>query len=127
MKKTLTLILTSIFLTIVLFIQLEVSREGKVSRVSGGVQQNKSFWFILYRKSNQELLYFGEPGNKNDSALIKVFRVKSGIPNQRPTPLPNLLGRDYWLITQKFETADNPETSPYFSTLNIPVDRKSVV
>ena len=70
-------------------------------------------------------MYYGEPGDKDKSQLVKVFNVKSGIPGERPTPLPNLLGQGYWLITAKFETPDNPETAPYFLTLNIPVTEEA--
>jgi len=85
------------------------------------VKTESSYWLILHRKSNLEFLYFGIPGKKDESKLIKTFRVKTGIPGARPTPLPKLLGRDYWLITAKAESKDNPETAPYFLTLDIPV------
>ncbi len=50
--------------------------------------------------------------------------MKTGIPGERPTPLPKILGREYWLITKK-EVSSDPETAPYFLTLNIPtVDHK---
>ncbi|MEK7518212.1 MAG: L,D-transpeptidase [Patescibacteria group bacterium] len=80
-----------------------------------------SYWFLLHRKSNVEFLYSGIPGEKDKSTLVKTFIVKTGILGQSPTPLPKLLGRGYWLITQKEESRDNPETAPYFLTLNIPV------
>ena len=119
MQKTLTLLIICIFLTMALFLQLK-EQESKVPEVSK--ESNvKTHWFILHRKSNQEFLYFGEPGNRINSVLVKVFKVKSGIPNKRPTPLPKLLGRKYWLVTGKYETFDNPETAPYFLALNIPV------
>lgn len=84
-------------------------------------QPELSYWLLLYRKSNVEFLYFGQPGDKNNSLLTKIFKVKSGTPKKRPTPLPSLLGREYWLITAKQETKDNPETVPYFLILDIPV------
>ncbi len=87
-------------------------------------QQKYSYWLLLHRKSNVEFLYFGEPGNANSSQLIKIFKVKTGVPNQKPTPLPKLLGREYWLITKKEESFENPETSPYFLTLDIPVSEQ---
>lgn len=80
----------------------------------------KSHWLLLHRKSNVEYLYFGIPGEKAKSELIKTFMVKSGIPGERPTPLPQLVGREYWLITGKVETKDDPETAPYFLILDIP-------
>jgi lipoprotein-anchoring transpeptidase ErfK/SrfK len=78
------------------------------------------YWLVLERKSNRELLYQGTPGDSSSSTLIKVFQVKVGIPDQRPTPLPEKLNREYWLITNKFETQDSQETAPYFLTLDIP-------
>lgn len=78
------------------------------------------YWFILHRKSNTEELFKGVPGDKKNSVLTKTFQVKAGIPGERPTPLPSLLGREYWLLVDKFETFDNPETAPYFLTLDIP-------
>lgn len=80
----------------------------------------ESYWFMLHRKSNKEYFYYGTPGNKDTSKLVKTFTVKVGIPGERPTPLPKLLGQEYWLITDEFETFDNPETAPYFLMLNIP-------
>lgn len=91
---------------------------------SNGIQVNSkeySYWLMLHRKSNKELLYFGVPGNVQNSYLRKIFTVKTGMPKLRPTPLPELLGRQYWLITSKEYSNGNPETSPYFLTLNIPV------
>lgn len=81
----------------------------------------KSHWLTLERKSNIEKLYFGIPGNSTDSALLKTFKVKVGIPGEKPTPLPHLLGREYWIINDKFDTKDNPETAPYFLRLDVPV------
>jgi lipoprotein-anchoring transpeptidase ErfK/SrfK len=78
------------------------------------------YWFVLHRQSNIEELFFGIPGDRANSKLIKNFVVKTGIPNKRPTPLPSLLGREYWLITKKESSAENPETAPYFLTLDIP-------
>lgn len=82
--------------------------------------EKKYYWFVLSRKSNIEYLYKGIPGDKKRSDLIKTFVVKSGIPGERPTPLPQLTGEDYWLVTKKYETKDNPETAPYFIELNVP-------
>ena len=79
----------------------------------------KSHWLILHRKSGKEFLYYGVLGERNNSLLIKTFQVKPGIAGQSPTPLPKLLGRDYWLIVKKESSADNPETAPYFLTLDI--------
>jgi hypothetical protein len=111
----------SLALTAVLFVLLGLFYYSKVETPVRVEQMKKEYWFVLNRKSNKEFLFFGEPGNKESSALVKVFAVKSGIPNQRPTPLPQLLGRDYWRIIKKEESLNNPETSPYFLTLDIPV------
>lgn len=80
-----------------------------------------SYWLLLHRKSNVEFLYSGVPGEKDKSTLIKTFIVKTGVSGQSPTPLPKLLGKDYWLITKKESSEENPETAPYFLTLDIPV------
>lgn len=85
------------------------------------VDEKEKYWFVLHRKSNVEYLYKGIPEDKNKSTLLRTFIVKTGIPGERPTPLPKILGKDYWLITKKASSADNPETAPYFLTLNIPV------
>lgn len=81
----------------------------------------EAHWFMLHRKSEKEYFYYGVPGDKEKSNLLKTFKVKVGIPGERPTPLPKLLGREYWVITDEMEQFDNPETFPYFLTLNIPV------
>lgn len=78
------------------------------------------YWFVLHRKSNKEEFYRGVPGNKEQSVLLKTFTVKTGRPGERPTPLPHLLGKEYWIITKKQPEPDNPETAPYFITLNVP-------
>lgn len=80
----------------------------------------ESYWFVLHRKSNKEYLYQGVAGDKGKSKLIKTFQVKTGIPGERPTPLPQLVGRKYWKIIGKVETKDDPETAPYFLILDIP-------
>ena len=79
------------------------------------------YWLLLYRKSNVEYLYTGVPGEIEKSNLVKTFKVKTGVPGEKPTPLPKLLGREYWVITEKLDASENPETAPYFLTLNIPV------
>jgi hypothetical protein len=86
--------------------------------------QEEGYWFILYRKSNIERLYFGKPGSEGESILIKEFRVKTGVPRQKPTPLPQLLGREFWIIESELETFDSPETAPYFLTLDVPVTQE---
>lgn len=78
------------------------------------------YWLVYYRKSNIEVLLKGVPGDKNKSRLVRTFRVKGGAPGERPTPLPQLLGKKYWVITKKFDSSENFETSPYFLELNVP-------
>ncbi len=67
------------------------------------------------------MLYFGQAGNISASVLVRTFRVKTGVPGERPTPLPRLVGREYWIITGKYDAHQNPETSPYFIALDVPV------
>jgi len=83
-------------------------------------KREASYWMVLHRRSNDEYLYLGEPGNRDASQMVKRFVVKSGEPGKKPTPLPQLVGRDYWLIINKWESPDNPETAPYFLQLDIP-------
>jgi len=85
------------------------------------LQQESEHWLLLHRKSNIEFLYLGIPGEKDQSELVKTFIVKTGVPQERPTPLPQLIDRKYWLITDKWESPDNPETAPYFLKLDVPV------
>lgn len=80
----------------------------------------EAHWFELQRQSNIENLYFGVPGDKEQSTHLRSFRVKTGIPGERPTPLPELVGREYWIITAKQPEPNNPETAPYFITLDVP-------
>lgn len=120
-KKLLTIFL--IFVSIVTFgVVLFYPKANKTQVLSE--KKIEQYWFLLQRKSNIEKLYKGEPGLVEKSALIKQFNVKSGILGERPTPLPEKLGRKYWLITKKEEALNNPETAPYFLTLNIPVSKE---
>lgn len=84
------------------------------------VNANFSYWLVLNRKSNIEFLYFGIPDQLYQSQLLKIFKVKTGVPQEKPTPLPQLVGRNYWLITEKVPS-DNLEVAPYFLTLDIPI------
>ncbi|HSA83925.1 MAG TPA: L,D-transpeptidase [Patescibacteria group bacterium] len=114
-KKILTLfLLLTVLFGISLFFQPQ-REEAVLGEVQG------RHWLLLYRSSNVEYLYFGIPGDAEKSTLVKTFSVKTGIPGERPTPLPQLVGRDYWIITGKEEQKDNPETAPYFLTLDVPV------
>lgn len=83
-------------------------------------KKEEQYWFELQRSDNIENLYKGVPGDKSQSQHVRSFNVKTGIPGERPTPLPKLVGRDYWLITDKQPQPDNPETAPYFLTLDVP-------
>ncbi len=116
MKKT-VIVLQILFILLASFFFFSRShRESVLSE-----QAKQEYWLLLFRKSNREYLYFGVPGDKIHSSLKKAFIVKTGIPGERPTPLPEKLGRKYWLITDKSVSVDNPETAPYFLTLDIPV------
>ncbi len=78
-------------------------------------------WFLLERKSGIETLFYGVPGDRESSSIVRAFTVKPGVPNEKPTPLPKLAGREYWLIKDKLDTTESSETAPYFLTLDIPV------
>lgn len=84
--------------------------------------QPQEYWMVLHRKSNKEFLYRGVPGDTEKSSLVKSFTVKTGIPGQRPTPLPQALGKKYWKIVKKYSSSENPETAPYFLELDVPVE-----
>lgn len=115
-KKTQLLFLFGIsILSLVSLLFLFQNSPSKLSPIV-----NKTYWFILHRQSNREELFMGVAGDRTKSKHIKTFVVKTGISGQRPTPLPKLLGREYWLIVEKHPEPDNPETAPYFLTLDIP-------
>jgi len=78
------------------------------------------YWFMLHRKSKKEFLYQGVPGDISQSNVVKEFQVNVGINGERPTPLPKLFGRDYWNLIAEYDTSTDPETAPYFLTLDIP-------
>lgn len=90
---------------------------------SSPIVSNETYWFLLHRQSNTEELLKGTPGDKDKSTLVKEFKVKTGIPGERPTPLPSLVGREYWIITEKHPESA-PETAPYFMTLDIPAPQQ---
>lgn len=83
-------------------------------------RQKESYFLVLHRKSNTEYLYKGIAGDTNNSRLLKVFQVKSGIRGVSPTPLHDLMNREYWVITKKEPSFEDPETAPYFLTLDVP-------
>src|SRR5690606_13154546 len=109
MKKVIPLVsVVVLILAGILFTQVQ-----SISKpLSGDDVPKPAYWFMLHRKSNIEYLYLGEPGNQQKSQLIKKFQVKTGIPGERPTPLPELVGREYWVLTDKMEAFNNPETAP---------------
>jgi len=116
--RTQIIVITGIVLLFLSVITLGI-RQVFISQKPTISPPEKQYWFELYRKSNKEYLYLGVPGNTKESSVIKVFNVKTGIPGERPTPLPNKLGRKFWILTDKFES-ENPETAPYFLKLDIP-------
>lgn len=105
--------------------QYTISNTNASPSVAKNENKEVSYWFELQRKSNIENLYKGVPGDKEKSTHVRSFRVKTGIPGERPTPLPQLVGRDYWVVTEKHAEPDNPETAPYFITLDVPVSEES--
>src|SRR5688572_16212552 len=87
----------------------------KIQKVSLQSDQQKvaqNYWFMLHRKSKKEFLYQGIPGDLANSTLVKEFQVNVGIEGQRPTPLPELVGRAYWNLIAEYDTAADPETAP---------------
>lgn len=116
-------LISGFIIALVLLIGLLFSQNAFINTKpnSQEIPIQSSYWLLLYRKSNIEFLYHGTPGESSNSLLLKVFRVKSGIPGEQPTPLPQLLGRKYWLVVEKKEAEKDSETSPYFLTLDIPV------
>jgi hypothetical protein len=92
----------------------------KVVLAARDEQPREAYWFILKRTSNIEELYYGIPGDIARSELRRTFTVKVGRPGERPTPLPKLVGREYWRIVREDVVADNPETAPYFLALDVP-------
>lgn len=116
MKKNILLLLATV-IAISFMIPLQTVDDFKVLSAQS---EPMSHWFMLHRRSNKEYLYHGIPGRVGQSQLIRTFDVKTGVPGKRPTPLPQLAGREYWVITAKRESNENPETAPYFLTLDIP-------
>ncbi len=124
MKNLVTVLLIIVFLitsvATIFFIFGEKSKTPEVVPEEVISQKQNEYWFKLHRKSKKEFFYKGVPGEINESELIKVFNVNVGISGERPTPLPTLVGKEYWNIIAKFDTNTDPETAPYFLTLDIP-------
>lgn len=114
MKQLVTLVIL-----MVLLIGIDLFTKPSEKEIKAETSK-QNHWFLLHRKTNREYFYFGIPGDREKSKLIKTFIVKTGIPSERPTPLPHLVGREYWVIVNKQDQKENPETAPYFLTLNIP-------
>lgn len=121
--KNRIIIATGIGLTcigmILVYVTLFRSFDTRVLSVQDKAPQ-QLYWFELHRKSQKEYLYYGVPNDKDNSTLVRAFIVKTGRPGERPTPLPQLVGREYWKVIAKSPVLDNPETAPYFLTLDIP-------
>lgn len=85
-------------------------------------ESKKEHWMVLKRDENVEYLYWGEAGNRSNSDLVREFVVKTGVSGERPTPLPQKLGKNYWKIVKKYPSKENPETAPYFLELDVPIE-----
>lgn len=99
------------------------TKEQPVVNTPVEAKSPRKHWFLLDRTAQKEILYFGVEGEIENSAPVKEFTVKTGVPDKKPTPLPHHLGREYWLITDMAPT-ESPETAPYFITLDIPVSEE---
>lgn len=115
-KKLLILFVLIIVLIPVLSLLIYSKQEIKSEQI---VTPKTSYWLMLHRKSSIEILYEGVPGDTNNSKIVRKFQVKTGA-FWSPTPLPKLLGRQYWKIIKKESSKENPETAPYFLQLDIP-------
>lgn len=121
MKKKI-LILLLLIIAFIPFLGLSFNSRQEV-KGQQAVTPKESHWFVLNRKAGVEILYLGTPGDVNNSKIVRKFQVKTGA-TWSPTPLPRLLGRDYWKIVKKESSADNPETAPYFLQLDVPVSEE---
>lgn len=118
MTLTKILFLVLFLLSVMTFFSIKLNPTNP--QVLSVEKKPQEYWLQLDRKSKKELLFEGIPGDQEHSTLMKEFQVNVGIPNKRPTPLPSLLGRNYWNIIAKTDVKDDPETAPYFLTLDIP-------
>ena len=118
MKSFLTKIVILIILLLPFF-WAKNTEAPKPQILEAAVSMKEAHWMLLDRELGKEYLYFGTPGKRDDSSLIREFQVKTGA-SWSPTPLPQLTGRDYWRIVAK-EPTENPETAPYFLQLDVPV------
>ena len=122
MKRLYLAVVFLLFCATILFV-VTSTRQAAKSEVKSAYAQPQQYWFMLHRASNIEYLYLGAPADVQNSRLIRTFTVKTGIVGERPTPLPQLVGREYWNIIKK-EPSDNPETGPYFLTLDVPTSEE---
>ena len=118
------IIVVAIFFAIFITSFFYLRQKNKEEQEAFTTLPKSSYWLLLRRKSNIEELYYGQVGRSEKSQLIRKFKVKSGVTGESPTPLPELWGRQYWRIIDKVEAKDNPETAPYFLTLDIPVSEE---
>lgn len=118
MKKK--LLLLSILILSLFLVSALYSKPSLDTSDTLGTSLEKSYWLVLHRKTGNEYLYYGIPGDVNYSKLVRKFQVKTGA-SWSPTPIPKLLGRDYFLIVDKQSSEENSETAPYFLQLDIPV------
>lgn len=119
MKKKL-IILSVLIIAIIPILGFLSHSKTQVKGEQTVVSQN-AHWFVLHRKSGEEILYLGVPGEEHNSRILAKFQVKTGA-SWSPTPLPKLVGREYWKIVKKEPSADNPDTAPYFLRLDVPTD-----
>lgn len=118
-KKFIILFLLIIVLVPVLGIVFHSRQEVKGEQIVSTPKD--SHWFVLHRKTGEEILYLGVPGEVHNSKIVRKFQVKTGA-SWSPTPLPRLVGREYWKIVKKESSALNPDTAPYFLQLDVPTD-----
>lgn len=125
MKRIIFILSGIFFLLAFANIFIDAQNNGANVTAADAAKPTSGFWFVLHRQSNKEELLHGILGDRGQSTIVREFIVKTGIPGERPTPLPQLLGREYWLLTKKSESFENPETSPYFLSLDIPVSEEA--
>ena len=114
--KTLVLLLIVILVGIASIIETQTHFAEEQKQLA----KQQDYWFLLQRKSQVEHLFQGVPGDIEHSKKIMTFQVKTGRPGERPTPLPQLVGKDYWVITEMHPEFESTETAPYFITLDVP-------
>lgn len=114
-------LIITVLTVMVLYGLYVVKGSSQQAGVVARIETKEQYWFVLHRKSNKEYFYKGVPGDAKKSTLLKTFTVKTGVPGEKPTPLPQLVGREYWRIVDEMESFDNPETAPYFLVLDVPI------